>query len=137
MRWDAVSAAVFAALQGSTVLDGVYGTAIRKAGVRKYEVPSLEYSMLSDSVSEIWAPHVFQFDQFCPSMEDLVASERELRRLFDFETPQWIEGVYMFAFYDEGGELEGPDRESATDVFARAARFRFVPIRERLLEGRS
>lgn len=138
MRWDEVLRSVMSVAESSVVLQGIYGEEwIRLSGVREYRVPSLELTLLGDDETELWEPTDIQFDQFTTSMADLVTSERALRTLFDHERPQTIGGTRMWSFYLEGDVLAGPNRDSAEDVFARAVRFRFAPIRERLIQGRS
>ena len=66
-------------------------------------------------------------------MTDLSTSDRRLRQLFDHELPVVIEGIPMWSFYEDGGELTGPEREG---YYGMASRFRFTPIRDRLLPGR-
>lgn len=134
MRWDAVTQAVAARAAGDTVLQDVYGDAIRANGMSDFTVPSLEYQLVADTLGELWHPHTLQWDQWVPNRTELERSERALVRLFDHETPQLIEGVFMWSFYLDGADLTGPAREG---YHGRAIRFRFDPIRARLLAGRS
>lgn len=138
MRWDDVLEAVMTAAETDATLVGIFGeTYIRLSGTREYRVPSLEATVLSDDVAEVFEPTDLQWDIFAPSVQDLVDAERALRDLFDHERQVTIEGVRMWSFYLEGATLDGPTMDDATDVFAKAIRFRFAPVRERLTKGRS
>ena len=133
MRWGDVVKAVMAETVADTVLTGIFTAAgIRKAGVHEWLVPSLEYTLISDTVTELWAPHVIQFDLFTESLEDLETAERQIGRLFNRERPQTIQGVYMWCTYIDGQDLIGPVRESH---YGRALRYEFTPYRERRVEG--
>lgn len=138
MRWDEVLSAIHAALEDESEITDVVGVGnIRTAGAREFVVPSLEVTVLSDDVTELWAPSDVQFDVFTRTMADLVTVERALRNLFDREGFVAIEGLPMWSFYLDGGPLEGPSLNVEGGVFARALRFRFAPVRERLIQGRS
>jgi hypothetical protein len=45
-----------------------------------------------------------------------------------------IGGVVMFAQFEDGGDLTGPETEGYYGI---ASRYRFTPVREKLLLGRS
>jgi hypothetical protein len=133
MRWDAVIQAVAARAAGDPILASIYGTTIRKMGVHTFAVPSLEYMLVSRGVTELWEPHIIQFSQWAHSLSDVATSDRRLGQLFDHENMQVIEGVTMWSSFEDGGDLVGPAREG---VYGTAARYRFTPVRERLLSGR-
>lgn len=135
MRWDEVAQAVASRMAGDATLVGIYGEQIRMGSDdQDRQVPSLEYMLLPLSVTELWQPHLITFMQWSNSMTDLATSDRALHRLFDHELPVVIEGVAMWAQFEDGGELTGPDREG---YFGLSSRFRFTPVRGRLLPGRS
>lgn len=134
MRWDSVLQAMVNAMANDTALTGIYGEAIRKTGVHPFITPSLEYFFVTVSQSELWEPQLVQFNQWTKSMDDLVVSDRRLRQLFDHDNMVVIEGVTMWAQYEDGGDLTGPESEG---YYGLAARYRFTPIREKLLLGRS
>lgn len=128
MRWDDVLQVVGAAAAADLVLGSLYGGAIRQAGSEAYVTPSLDYTLIGDSEEELWAPHIVQFDQWCPTQAQLILSERALRRLFHRDIPVTYGGVGMWANIEEGMPLSAPDRDG---VHARALRFKFSPLRER------
>lgn len=135
MRWDDVAKAVAAAAATDPTLVAIYGDAVRMgAAAQDHMVPSLEYMIVTDSGSELWEPVVIQWDQWTRDLPDLIASERALRKLFEQDSPVTIGGVYMWAMFTDGADLNSPDRAG---YFGRAVRFRFTPIREDLRAGRS
>jgi len=135
MRWAAVIEAISKVAAADPALVAIYGTAIRmNAGAQDYQMPGLEYQIIADTANELWEPMIVQWDQFTESLADLVDSERALRELFDHAFPVTIEGVFMFSEFSEGAELQSPSREN---VFGRAVRFRYTPIRGDLRPGRT
>lgn len=139
MRWDEVLTAVMTAAETDATLLSVakLEANIRLSGPKVYRIPLVEATVLSDDEGELWAPVDIQWDLFFGSMDDLVSAERALRDLFDREGVVEIEGLRMWAFFLEGAALEGPTLDDTNDVFSRALRFRFAPVRERLTKGRS
>ena len=136
MRWYAVARAIAAAAAADTVLAAIYGEAIRMSAMAQdHIVPSLEYQIVTDTADELWEPVIIQWDQWLADFQDLVDSERALRKLFDQDLPVEIGGVYMWSVFTEGAELvDAPDRAA---FYGRALRFRYSPIREDLRCGRS
>lgn len=132
MRWDAVIQAVATTLAADPALADIYGTDIVKSGTLEFRVPLLEYTMLSTGMDELWEPMVIQLDQFTRSVADLATSDRRLHSLFDHEEPRLIAGIYMWASFEEGGDLTGPSREGYHGM---ASRFRFTPVRQRRLRS--
>ena len=133
MRWDDVLRAMAVALSGDTTLAGIFGTSIRKAGTQEWAVPSLEWTLISTGgLTELWHPHVVQFDLFTESMADLASAERALWGLFQDENPQFVEGVYMWTTFLDSFDLAGPSREA---YYSRGLRFQFQPYRQRMLRG--
>lgn len=133
MRWDHILQALINRMQGDATLSGLYGSAIRKRGTHKFTVPSLDYFVVTTSKSELWVPTIVQFNQWTRSMTDLATSDRRLEQLFDHDDMVTIEGVTMWAQYEDGGDLVGPETEGFYGI---ASRYRFTPIREKLLLGR-
>ena len=136
MRWDDVARAGRIAAAADPVLAAIYGEAIRMgATAQDFKVPGLEYQIIGDTAGELWEPIIIQWDQWVNDYEELVASERALRKLFDHALPVEIEGVYMFSVFTDGASLvDTPDRAG---FYGRAVRFRLSPIREDLRPGRS
>lgn len=134
MRWHDVIWAISQAAAADSILRGIYADAIYANGARNWEIPSLEYDLITDSASELWEPCTVQWDQWCLSMEDLVVSEARLREMFDHAVPTTIQGVVMWAEFTDGASLTAPERSG---FYGRAARFRFTPLRDALRRGRS
>ena len=128
MRWPELLEAIANEAAADTVLDSIYGDAIRQAGSGKRIVPSLEHMLIADAEAEQWAPHTVQWDQWCDTQEKLVLSEEALMRLFNHDVPVVIGGIGLWSLFLEGDQLSAPDRDG---VHGRAVRFRFTPIRER------
>ncbi len=136
MRFDAVMQAVSDRMAGDAQLVSIFGTAIRKSGRQAFAVPSLEYDLVTVAKpGELWAPCTIQFDAWTDTLDDTMTASNALFRLFDHDRVQVIEGVYMWAFVAEPSvTLEGPLRENQ---HGHASRYRFVPIRGKLLPGRT
>jgi hypothetical protein len=134
MKWDVVLERIRGAIAGSPILFGLYGNRVRMAGPwsleRLPEMPLLEYSLVTDSESELWAPCVFQFDLFAREIDDNLTGERMLRRLFHQDLPIDLGGLVMWAQYNpnDGAILSTPDRDG---FFGRALRFTFTPLRDK------
>lgn len=129
MRWDDVLLVTSEAVMADITLVGIYGDNVRLKGSQVHTVPGLEYTLISDVETELFEPVVIQWDQYAPTLEDLISGERALRRLFDQELQVSIGGVPMFCEFIDGVELEAP---SGDNCYARAVRFSFHPIREAL-----
>lgn len=129
MIWDDLIERIYAIIDADTVLKGLYGDAMRMAGTAEHSIPSLEWTLITDRESELWAPHVIQFDQWSFNLEDVVTSERRLRALFHQDLPVLLGGdLLVWAEYQDGTVLAAPDRNGFA---GRAVRFRFTPLRER------
>ena len=136
MRWDDVARAGRTAAAADPVLYGIYGASIRMgATAQDFMIPGLEYQIIADTAGELWEPIIVQWDQWVADFDDLVASERALRKLFDHDLPVEIEGVYMWSVFTDGASLV--DAPVRAGFYGRAVRFRLSPIREDLRPGRS
>lgn len=132
MMWDRVIEACRAVILADAALVAIYADRVRMATPSGTpfvpEVPILEYSVIGDVERDQWAPTIIQFDQWAPDIDQAVASERRLRRIFNPELPQEFAGLFMWAQYVDGTILATPDRNGFS---GRAVRFRFTPLRER------
>lgn len=129
MKWHQVMASIIPDALADTVLAGIYGTTMRYAGSAPLVTPCLEWQVIADGETELWAPCTIQFDQWTTSLDDLAASELALRRLFHLDVPTEFAGLGMWAQYVDGNPLvDAPNRDG---YFARAIRFRFTPLRDR------
>jgi len=141
MRWHDVLWIIGLEVFGDDALAEIYGNAMRqKAEGQEHIVPGLTWFIVSDSGSELWEPCVVQFDQFTESQDELTTSESRLRTIFDrplpvtFADPSGARDLHAFCKFSDGASLVSPDRDG---YFGRAARFRFVPVRDSLRAGRS
>lgn len=131
MMWDHVIEAIRETILNDGILAGIYGDRVRMATPSGTpfdpKVPILEYLLVGDTENELWAPMIVQFDQWALKIDDVVASERRLRRLFHVTLPRQFGQVYMWGEYAGGEVLATPDRNGFD---GRAIRFRFTPLRE-------
>ena len=136
MRFDSVMQAVSKRAADDSVIQSIFGATVRLSGRQAFTVPSLEYLLVTVAKpGELWAPCTIQFDSWTDTLDDTMAAAKALVRLFDHDRVQVIEGIYMWAFVAEPSvTLEGPLRENQ---HGHASRYRFVPIRGKLLPGRT
>jgi len=126
VRWDAVGAAASSTVVLDPVLAGLFGDAIRMAGSGDHVVPLLEWSLIGDTETELWAPCTVQWDIWHREFASLRQAERRLRLLFHAELPVTIAGVGMWSQYVDGSVLASPARDN---YFGRALRFQMTPLR--------
>jgi len=129
MRWSDVTLAVVTAVQADATLVSLFGDNIRAKGQHEHRLPSLEYMLISTTLSEVMEPTVIQFDVFAETMVDLINAEQALLDLFDHELGVSIAGLSMLCSYIDGAPLDVPSSEN---TYARAARFAFEPVRSAL-----
>src|SRR5690349_3733284 len=128
MMWDQILQRVAATCEANPTLAGLYGMHMRHATEGgQVHVPSLDWMVVADSETELWAPCLVQFDQWTRSMSDLAASERVLRHLFHRDVPGDFAGIQCFFQYEDGSLLASPERNG---FCGRAIRFRLTPLRE-------
>ena len=127
MRWDAVIAAVTGTALADPIIVGIIGAAGRLAGTGPHQVSLLEWSLIADTEDELWAPCTVQWDLWVNTIEEQIALERQLRRLFHAELPVNLAGVRMWSQYVDGSVLASPDRDG---YYGRALRFRYTPLRD-------
>lgn len=138
MMWDRVLEAIRQAIVDDANLRSIYGDAVRMAATSATpfnpSAPLLEYTVLTDTEVEQWAPCLIQFDLWSPDVDRLLAGERALRRLFTPTMPTRYgeEEVYMWSEFVDGAVLATPDRNG---FFGRGLRFRFSPLREQYNPG--
>jgi len=129
VKWHQVLQAASDLAAATPALANIYGAdGFRYAGTSPYVTPALEHQLVADGEDELWAVCTIQFDQWCRTMEDLLASEHQLRLLFHVETQRDYAGMPCWSQYNDGETLASPDRDGA---FGRAIRFRMSTLRER------
>ena len=127
MKWDQVVKAQITEIMADPKLATIYGANVRMMGTGTQLVPSLEYMVIGDAETELWNPVTIQWDQWCFTMDDLIASERQLRRIFHQDLPVVMAGLRCWTQYTDGAPLTAPDRN---DFHGRAIRFTVTPLRE-------
>jgi hypothetical protein len=136
MRWDEVAVAIAAEAVADPTLAAIYGADVRMGALAQdHHVPSLEYQIIGDTATELWEPTLIQWDQWTNTFDELVRSERALRKLFDKDHMVEIGGVTMWTVFTDGASLvDSPDRAG---FYGRAVTFRMTPVRDDLRWGRS
>lgn len=124
--WDEVMARVKTTILEDPVLVSIFGDAYRKAGVSELAIPVIEWNLLSDTETELWAPMLVQFDIWTDVAGNARHAERRLRFLFHQALMMQLDGISMFAEYTDGTDLATPNRANFT---GRGLRFRFTPLR--------
>lgn len=131
MMWDRVIEAMRATILADADLVAIYGDRVRMATTSATpfnpKTPVLEWTVVGDTEVDQWAPVIVQLDQWAPDIEEVIASERRLRILFNPELPTQYSGLFMWAQYIDGNVLATPDRAG---YCGRGVRFRFTPLRE-------
>lgn len=130
MRWDAAVAAWLVPVAEDSAIQGLLGTEpeFSLKGERDHAIPSLEYSLISPAVKfmEVYWRTLIQLDMWAYTLADVVALERALVRLLDFDTPVVIGAIPMWSEMQQGGvELAG----AADGVFGRSMDFHLTYLR--------
>lgn len=128
MMWDYIITQIIALLRLDSVMQAVYGENIRMAATGEQLVPGLQLTLLGDTVQELWAPMLIQFDQFIAHSDStsLKRSEHRLRGLFHRDLPIQLGDVQAWVHYEDSTTLQMPDRSG---ILGRAIRFRITPLR--------
>lgn len=126
MMWDEVMARVKTIILEDPTLLSLFGDAYRKAGVSDLRIPVLEWNLLGDTETELWAPMLVQFDIWTDVAGNARHAERRLRSLFHSALMISIGNISMFTEYVDGTDLATPNRANYT---GRGIRFRFTPLR--------
>lgn len=127
MKWDAVIRAARATVDADGTLVGLFPVR-RYAGIGKHQPELLEYQLIADGETELWAPCTIQWDLWSESFDTIQAGERQLRALFHVETQRYFGGMPMWSQYQGGEWLATPNRDG---YFGRAIRFVMTPLRAR------
>lgn len=128
MKWPQVIAAMVAEIMANPTLSDIYGQNVRKMGTGSHLVPCLEWMKIGDAEDEIWNPVTVQWDQWCFTHEDFVASETMLRRIFHQDLPVVYNGLRCWTQYADDQQLTSPDRD---DFHGGSIRFRLTPLRSK------
>lgn len=129
MRWDVIIDAWLGLATADSVVQSVLGTSpeIWMAGEREHEVPSLEWSLISDTEGENWEVTGVQLDPFVRSIADLTTLEGALRRLLHHDTPITAGTHELWSQLTGGGPLPGLD----DGIIGRHIDFRLTYLRGR------
>lgn len=132
MRWDVAVAAWLVPVKEDSAVQDLLGTVpeFNLAGERDYEVPSLEYSLISPAVlfQEVYWRTLIQLDMWTKTLEDLRALERALVRLLHFDVPVEIGSIPMWSQMQPGGVPLAGARDG---VFGRSIDFHVTYLRDR------
>jgi hypothetical protein len=127
MMWDLVMAHVQTLVLADATLSGIFGTNFRKAGVSDMLIPVIEWTLLSDVETELWAPMLVQFDLWTDVAADARIAERAMRGMFHQAASIPFDGYTFFTEYADGVDLATPSRANYT---GRGIRFRMTPLRQ-------
>lgn len=129
MRWDVVVDAWLGLVTSDTDVQSVLGEypEFWMAGDREHEVPSLEYSLISNGEGELWEVSDIQLDLFTRSIADLVELEKALRRLLHHDLPIEVSTGPMWSQFRGSRGLSGP----SDGVLRRGLDFRLTYLRDR------
>lgn len=130
MRWDITVAAWLVPVKADSAIQGLLGVkpVFRLAVERDHAIPGLEYKLISPAVRfmEVYWRTLIQLDLFAYTIEEVIALERALVRLLDFDTPVSIGSIPMWSEMQEGGvELAG----AADGIFGRSMDFNLTYLR--------
>ena len=125
--WDEVMERVRVLILADTALSAVIGQAYRKAGSGDLQIPGMEWNLLSDVLTELWAPMLVQFDIWTTTAANNRRAERRLRSLLHRPLPLQLDDVLMFTVFVDGNDLATPNR---ANFVGRGVRFRFTPLRQ-------
>ncbi len=132
MRWDAAVAAWLVPVKADSAIQGLLGTVpvFRLAVERDHAIPGLEYKLISPAVRfmEVYWRTLIQLDLFAYTIVEVIALERALVRLLDFDTPVSIGSIPMWSEMQQGGvELAG----AQDGVFGRSMDFHLTYLRDK------
>lgn len=127
MMWNEVMARVSAEIMLDPVLLAIYGDTLIMSGTQPFQVPSLEWTLISDIEEELWAPVMIQFDLWHNDAAKNRQGEFRFRSLYHKDLPIVLNSdLMMWAQWSDGGMLSTPARSG---IFGRALRFKFTPLR--------
>lgn len=125
--WDYVMQHVRQLIITDATLLEVFAGNYRKAGVGDLTTPLIEWTLIGDVETELWAPLIVQFDLWTKSADAARRGERRFRAMFHKDTSIVFDGYTMFSEYEGGTDLATPERSG---FIGRALRFRFTPLRQ-------
>lgn len=127
MMWDHVMEHMRLVLLADPVLDEIFHGNYRKAGPSDLLNPVLEWTLLGDTETEVWAPMLVQFDMWTAKASDTRRAERRMRGMLHQGTSVLFDSYTMLSEYADGLDLATPNRSNFT---GRGIRFRFSPLRQ-------
>lgn len=128
MMWDQVLIRLADVLGVDAVLSAMFPQRMGPTS-GEFRIPSLEWTLITDTENELWAPCIIQFDIWHPEMAQIVIAERRLRTLFHTAPlPFRVDDLDIYGEYIDGSVLAVPDRSSHN---GRALRFRFTSLRSK------
>lgn len=127
MMWDHVMETVKDLITAHPVLSTMFGENFRRSGPTDQLVPVIEWTLLGDTESELWAPMLVQFDCWTDTAEDVRRAERLLRGMFHQQTSIIFDTYTMLTEYADGADLAVPNRAGYA---GRGVRFRMTPLRQ-------
>ncbi len=128
MDWHRIADPLLDLLETDTDLTDIVGTALYMAGERDFEVPSVEWQVISETHDEDMGVVIVQVDLFTHTDGDNATLESVIQRHWD-NRAQTLAGVYIESNFEGGGTLPGADE----GIYARFLTFRHRTVRERYI----
>lgn len=130
MTWgEVMGEAVTPMLEGDAVLVATLGGKHIYAGQasRPVRIPSVEWVLTDDALTEVFNPLEAQFDYWAKNMEQAQIIESRLRFWLHRDTRRVLAGINMSTLYVDSFTHEYPQ----PGIMHRSLRFRFEPVRAR------
>lgn len=132
MNWGEVMGnAIVPMLEDDAVLIGATGLAgkyiFAGQASRPVRIPSLEWVLIDDILTEVFNPMEVQFDYWAKNIEQAQVIEGRLRTLLHRDTRRVLAGINMSTLYLDSFTHEYPQ----PGITHRSLRFRFEPVRVR------
>ena len=115
-------------LEADADLTAIIGTAIYMAGERDFQVPSIEWMVISETHDEDMGDVLVQVDLFSYDADQLATMQSVVQRHWD-NRARTLAGVYIESSFEGGGTLPGADE----GVHAHFLTFRHRTVRERYI----
>lgn len=127
MMWDHAMERILDLIRNDPAMTAIIGDQIRMAGPNDQAIPGLEYTLLTDTEGELWAPMKVQFDLWTANAAIARQGERRLRQLLHHNLPQTLGDMRLWMQYRDAASLATPSR---SNFVGRGLRFEFTPLRE-------
>lgn len=110
MRWNVVMEALLGLVEADADVVSVIGDppALFMVGERDHQVPSVQWSLLTDPQGEVWGAAMTQWDLFTKTVPQMVTLERGIRRVLHRESLFVVDGHQLISRLSGDGGFTGP-----------------------------